>query len=140
MTLGELNKQLQILLVGEHKGKEDAEFIKNNLKISLRDIAMQTTPVCLITKDPNRYPILRQIDSLHFIREPVIPQDENDEILLDDSLELALIYKLCSQIATIDKRQFYEKQYRIELDKHRFNTFESLQRDEEVDFLWEGYH
>ena len=140
MTLGELNKQLQILLVGEHKSKEDAEFIKNNLKISLRDIAMQTTPVCLITKDPNRYPILRQIDSLHFIREPVIPQDENDEILLDDSLELALIYKLCSQIATIDKRQFYEKQYRIELDKHRFNTFESLQRDEEVDFLWEGYH
>lgn len=140
MTLGELNKQLQILLVGEYKGKEDAEFIKNNLKISLRDIAMQTTPVCLITKDPNRYPILRQIDSLHFIREPVIPQDENDEILLDDSLELALIYKLCSQIATIDKRQFYEKQYRIELDKHRFNTFESLQRDEEVDFLWEGYH
>lgn len=140
MTLGELNKQLQILLVGEHKGKEDAEFIKNNLKISLRDIAMQTTPVCLITKDPNRYPMLRQIDSLHFIREPVIPQDENDEILLDDSLELALIYKLCSQIATIDKRQFYEKQYRIELDKHRFNTFESLQRDEEVDFLWEGYH
>ena len=140
MTLGELNKQLQILLVGEHKGKEDAEFIKNNLKISLRDIAMQTIPVCLITKDPNRYPMLRQIDSLHFIREPVIPQDENDEILLDDSLELALIYKLCSQIATIDKRQFYEKQYRIELDKHRFNTFESLQRDEEVDFLWEGYH
>ena len=140
MTLGELNKQLQILLVGEHKGKEDAEFIKNNLKISLRDIAMQTTPVCLITKDPNRYQMLRQIDSLHFIREPVIPQDENDEILLDDSLELALIYKLCSQIATIDKRQFYEKQYRIELDKHRFNTFESLQRDEEVDFLWEGYH
>lgn len=140
MTLGELNKQLQILLVGEHKGKEDAEFIKNNLKISLRDIAMQTIPVCLITKDPNRYPMLRQIDSLHFIREPVIPQDENDEILLDDSLELALIYKLCSQIATIDKRQFYEKQYRIELDKHRFNTFEGLQRDEEVDFLWEGYH
>ena len=140
MTLGELNKQLQILLVGEHKGKEDAEFIKNNLKISLRDIAMQTIPIALLTKDPNRYPMLRQIDSLHFIREPVIPQDENDEILLDDSLELALIYKLCSQIATIDKRQFYEKQYRIELDKHRFNTFESLQRDEEVDFLWEGYH
>ena len=140
MTLGELNKQLQILLVGEHKGKEDAEFIKNNLKLSLRDIAMQTIPIALLTKDPNRYSVLRQVDSLHFIREPVIPQRESDEILLDDTLELALIYKLASQIATIDKRSFYERQYRIELDKHRFNTFESFQRDETSDYLWEGYH
>ena len=140
MTLLELNKQLQILLVGEHKGKDDLEFIKNNLKFSLRDIATQTTPVALLTKDPNRYPILRQVDDLHFIREPVVPQQESDEILLDDSLELALIYKLASQIATIERRQFYEKQYRIELDKHRFNTFESLQREGIDETIWEGYY
>ena len=139
MTLGELNKQLKVLLVGESYGKEDKGFILNNLKLSLRDIAMQTAPIALLTKDPNRYPILRQVDNLHFIREPVIPQSDEEEILLDESLELALIYRLASQIATIEKREFYEKKYRVELDKHRFNAFESLQREELSDILW-GYH
>ncbi|MCI5968170.1 hypothetical protein [Helicobacter sp.] len=138
MTLGELEKQLRMLLAGEGKAKEDLDYIKNNLKFSLRDIAMQTTPIVLLTKDPNRYPILRQLDNVYCIREPVIPQSLDDEILLDDSLELALLYKLASQIATFEKRPLYEKLYRIELDKHRFSSFESLQREESV--LWEGYY
>ena len=140
MTLRALVKQLGMLLLGEAKGKEDLDFIKNNLRFSLIDIATHTTPSALLTKDPLRYEILRQVDDNYFIRVPPIPQELDDEILLDDSLELALLYKMATQIALIEKRSFYEKLYYRELDKHRFSAFETLQNQEQTNTLWDRYY
>lgn len=140
MTLGEFSKQLKTLLLGESKGKDDMEVIRLNISLALRDIAMQVVPVVLLTKDYKRYPILRQVDRLHYIREPITPQNENDEILIDTSLELALLFKVASSIVIVDRRKYYEQKYQEELGKHRFATYEALSRSDEDESLWIGYY
>lgn len=123
MKYGELRGRLRALLFGESIFKENCEELKTLTDSALIDIATRVAPFALISSDIRKHTPLRYINKNQFVRYPKKIVDDNTEIEIDDALHTALTYRLASFIANENKRMFYEKAYRVELDRFIFANF-----------------
>lgn len=129
MKYAEFRVRLKALCFGESAYKENIDELKTITQMALEDVATRVVPAKLVSSDMRRYPMLRAIDSLRFVRRPETIVSDDSEIDLDDSLITALLYRTATQIVGENKRQLYEALYRKELDNYVFARFYSMQEE-----------
>lgn len=138
MTFGELKATLAPLLMGESRYKADNATVKMLLKNALYQIATECEPLVLLTDDFIHNKTIRQVDEKYFIREPSLPKSDDDELDIDGTLGMAVVYLICAQVSKNPLVQFAQMA-QIAIDKHRWGAFEYLQNRETIDELHNVY-
>lgn len=134
MNFAHLKSTLEVRLFGENKYKTDDAMIKVLLRDALFRVSNACIPLCLLTTNIDSAKILRQVDEYYYIREPNIPTIDTDNIDIDNSLELAIIYFICAAIAK-NPTQNYQQMAQEIIDAHRWVAYEYLQKKEIIDDL-----
>lgn len=134
MTFAHLKSTLEVRLFGENKYKTDDAMIKVLLRDALFRVSNACVPLTLLTTNIDAVKILRQVDEYYYIREPNIPTIDTDNIDIDTSLELAVIYFICAAIAKNPTQNFQQMAQEI-IDAHRWVAYEYLQKKEIIDDL-----
>lgn len=123
MNFLELKERLSVVLFGENKHKSGGNLAEITY-LCLCDLATLTTPLVLLHKSPKEE-VLRITPNGDVIYAPTKIQDDSSVVDIDKSLELALIYKIASLVGSFEKREYFLKQYYIEVDKFNFRNFQA---------------
>lgn len=134
MTLAHLKQSILSRIVGATKIASDDVAVRTLLGDALKRIALSCVPLKLLTTDFINNDILRKVDESYYIMMPVVPENDTDEINIDSSLELAVIYLMCASLATNPIQPFQQLAQEV-IDNHRWVAYEYLQRKEIVDEL-----
>jgi len=108
------------------------EVIRLMVHRALKRIAKETVPLRLVVNDASQLTIIRKVDDDTFIRFPIMPFRDDDDIDVDEELVEAVAAHVCSELEPQRKGHFlqqYEREIRqnnerlIETD---LNTFTNL--------------
>ena len=99
------------------------------LKEALTSIATfpNLTPLKLVTND-RRHEVLRPINQTKFIRVPELPENDEDEIDIDETLTYAVLYEMLGNLTTdVSKYGFYEMKRDTFINNYNWNNYNLLQ-------------
>jgi hypothetical protein len=92
------------------------------IKDALDEVALYCDPLHLICSDFD-FGVLKFIDEDTFIRVPNVPQNEDDDIDIDDRLVGAVIYLVLHQISKVRKNASFEaKKIMIDYDWYKYEV------------------
>lgn len=104
----------------------DDVMIREIVYDSMRELARICVPMTLVTKDVTD-DIIRKIDDVNFIRNPVKPSGEENEIIdIDDLLIDAVVYTACKRISR-DRKGDYDVLARRAINDYEWAIYESVE-------------
>lgn len=99
------------------------------LKEALESVATlpKIIPLSLVIID-KRNEVLRPINSTKFVRVPELPEDDTDDIDIDETLVYAVMYELLGNLTTdINKYGFYEMKHDKIVHNYMWNNYNLLE-------------
>ena len=128
MTYGEAGLMAHALLKGDNS---NAEITPLHYRIALREVATRCEPSKMTAvytgNETDVFRVLPETDETRqYIKTPVVPDplDENDPLPIDEQLDLAVIYFVCSFLSN-KYRSAYEKKAEKIISIYRSNVIES---------------
>lgn len=123
-TYGEVTRRIRFEMAAD-RAVEDTVMI-DMVYDAMRMVARICVPMTLVTKDVTN-DIIRQIDEVNYIRNPVKPSGDANEILdFDDLLISAVIYMACKLISR-DKKGDYSVLMRQAINDYNWAVYESIE-------------
>jgi len=139
MTFAEFKKLLEVETVGEIKLADD-ETLKLLLHSAIvADIAEQALPIRLLETDPQKADAIFGVplNDSYFVRYPVVPLSDDDEIDLDDDLCVAAVYLVATKFVRntieLNKKAQLEARAKPIIAAHLWRSYRYLNRDDECD-------
>ncbi len=129
MTFKGFKNSLSSKLIGDVKLPSD-ELLKPLIKDAIEEVAEFCEPLHLITDDLDFevLKILTNLDDGMFIRSPRVPQNEDDNIDIDEKLSVAVVFLVASYIART------KNNYSQKANKLMLNYIWDLEKVYEVDY------
>ena len=118
MTYGEFKDYLISFMPGRTELPDDA-ILRHIVHRALKRIANETTPLWLIVDSDSSATILRKIDDNTYIRTPIFPYRDDDDVDIDSELTEAVAFYVASEIEPQRKGHYlsnYEREIREDND------------------------
>lgn len=112
MTFGEFKSYLLSFMPGRTDLPDDST-IRALVHRALKRIAKETVPLRLVVDDPSQITVIRKIDEDTFIRTPLFPFRDDDDIDIDSELIDAVAAHVASELEPQRKAHFlgmYERE------------------------------
>ena len=91
---------------------------------ALKRIAKDTVPLRLVVADPSQLTIIRKLDDDTYIRFPLIPFRDDDDIDCDEELVEAVAAHVCSELEP-QRKGHYLQQYEREIMQNNERLIET---------------
>jgi hypothetical protein len=134
--------EMKDLIRNQMSGRYDQDLppdsvIRQAVHRALKRIAKETVPLRLVTNDPSQLTVIRKIDNDTYIRFPLMPYRDDDDIDIDEELVEAVAAHVCSELEPQRKGHYlsvYEREIvlnnerLIETDLDTFSNETSTRR------------
>lgn len=111
MTLAKLKAHTDAIMIGDIKIADNISYIPL-LEQALLEIANRVDCLSLVTKSSD-FRVLRAIGDGNYIRKPNTPNQDIDEIDMDDELMFALSNLIASYVSNVKPQYFVNKSEEI---------------------------
>lgn len=115
-------------MYGDKSVPEDA-ILKPFVLQALIQVAEEAEPLVLQTTQKEK-DILKPIENGKYIQMPSVPETDEDFFILDRTLVYAVAYLVAYRIG--DKKDYYNHEANIWINKYQWNIFESAQAGEDI--------
>ncbi len=135
MTYGNLKHLVSALLISDNVLTENNDEVLVLLAYAFDTIANQADALKLFTTDVEAHQILRQGPGRNFVRKPKLPENDDEELDIDDDLCYAAARYICSFVSR-EKMQWHiaEAEKMIRAYNQKVHTyFETLEQYNELD-------
>jgi len=99
MTYGNLKYLVKALLIGDNTLTKDNNEVLVLLAYAYDKIANEADALKLFTAESENQQIIRQGPGRMFVRQPVLPVDDSDELDIDDELCFVAARYMCSFVS-----------------------------------------
>lgn len=122
MTFKDFKTNLQAILAANSDNKLPAdELLKSLMLQALTQVASEYNPLVLMSDD-ERADILKPFENGLYILNPILPDSDEDEILIDKSLIYAVMYK--TAFLAGKKKSVYDSEFRKTINDHKWARYE----------------
>ena len=125
MKYADFKSYLKVIGTNKTALPED-NVLKLLLSQALKEVAIDAEPLLLNTKvkDEN---IIKILEDGSYILAPVIPQNDDDLIIIDEELIYAVANTVLSKYCTPDLKKFYRDESNSVINSYKWNRFRAIE-------------
>jgi len=136
MTYKRFKSLVSALLIQDVTLTEDNDELLGLLEYAYNKVAMEADSVHLTVLTPFGWRIARQITENQFIRFPNLPETDEDELDIDESLVPAIARYVCSFVSTL-KTQYHEELAKDIIRKYNQEIESYIEKLEQYGYLYD---
>jgi hypothetical protein len=125
MKYGEFKTHLKGIMIGD-KNVPDDTVLRPIVFQVLKQVALKVEPLVLITNDVE-YEILKTLENELFMRVPYLPQSDEEELDIDETLVYAVVYLVATKISSKDNIIKYEREAWDILNEYMWKRFRDIE-------------
>jgi len=137
MVYSEMKKLILSMMPGRYEDELPVDYaVRMMIHRALKRTARETVPLRLVVSDTSSLTVLRKIDDNTYIRTPIPPYRDDDDIDTDGDLMEAIAAHVCSELEP-QRKGHYLQQYEREILQNNerlmetdLDTFDALSKRE----------